>query len=182
MVGFRNQHELLGYLVELDDSDSRWRLQSGLQLAEQLRNDARLDPTQPDREYDELGRMLWSLKDDDSIRFFDSANQGPSPRRRQPFASFTMDDVQKFANIEVTTQGRTAVRADRPSLAINIENFDMVVLFNLIEEKIDLLPGNEEDKAEAKSVLRQARETVATVGKTAAAELVTAALRHALGI
>jgi hypothetical protein len=115
---FRNEHELLTYLVRLDGTDDRWRLSSGQQLAFHFRDEGLLDATRPDQEYAELGRMLWRLQDDQSISYVDfAANTDPSRRRDPSFLSFTMDDVWKFQDIVVRREGRLAVTADRPSNA-----------------------------------------------------------------
>ena len=115
---FLNEHELLAYLVQLDDTEGRWRLSSGKELGDHLRTEGLLDATRPDQEYAELGRMLWRLQDDRSISYVDfAANADPSRRRDPSFLSFTMDDVWKFQNIVVRREGRMAVNADRPSNA-----------------------------------------------------------------
>src|SRR5581483_2100934 len=112
-VKFRNEHELLIYLVQLDDSEDRWRLTSGQQLGFHLRDEGRLDASRPDQEYAELGRMLWALKEDGSISFADRAAEWTPGRRRDPsFTSFTMDDVWKFENIAIRREGRMAVNAE----------------------------------------------------------------------
>lgn len=118
---FVNEHELLVYLVRLDDTQDRWRLSSGQQLAFHLRDEELLDPTKADQEYAELGRMLWRLKEDNSISFFDRAAEVSPGRRRDPsFLSFTMDDVWKFESIVIRREGRMAANADRRSVAPSV--------------------------------------------------------------
>jgi len=113
-VRFRNEHDLLAYLVRLYDSENKWRLSSGQQLAFHLRDEGLLDPSRPDQEYAELGRMLWALKEDDAISFVDGASRQQPHRPRNPsFLSFTMDDVFKFEDIAVRLAGRNAVNAGR---------------------------------------------------------------------
>ena len=110
---FLNEHELLAYLVRLDDTEERWRLSSGQQLALHLHDEGLLDATRPEQEYAALGRMLWLLKEDGSIAFADRAAEWSPSRRRDPsFPSFTMDDVYKFENITIRRDGRMAVNAE----------------------------------------------------------------------
>lgn len=180
---FKNRHDLLIYLVTVVDSDDGWRLRNGQSLSEKLRDEGLLDPSQPDREYAELGKLLWALKQDDSITLIDhAANQGPNPQPRQPWASFTMNDVFQFADIDVTGHGRLVAQTARPTIAINIENLDIVVLFEKMEQDIDRMEIDPEVKAEAKSKLRIAREALTDVGKTAVSETLSAALRHSVGL
>ena len=180
---FKNRHDLLIYLVAVADSEDGWRLRNGQTFAEKLRDEGLFDPSQPDREYAELGKLLWALKQDGSITLIDhAANQGPNPQPRQPWTSFTMNDVSQFSDIDVTGHGRLVAQTARPTFAINIENLDMVVLFNLVEEQINAMPIDETVKEEAKSKLHAARDAMSAVGKTAATEAISAALRHALGL
>jgi hypothetical protein len=127
-VKFLNEHELLTYLVQLDDTEDRWKLRSGQQFADHLRTEGLLDVGRPEQEYAELGRMLWRLQADNSISYIDfAANNDPSRRRDPSFLNFTMDDVWKFENIVVRREGRMAVAATRPSKAPNAaRQFDAI--------------------------------------------------------
>ena len=180
---FRNKQDLLIYLVALSDTEDAWRLQSGQQLGDHLRIEGRLDSQHPDREYAELGRMLWSLKEDGSIRLEDTAmGSGPTARVRPAFGGFTMDDVFKFSGIEVTGQGRAFAQTARPAIAINVANIDMTVLLSAVEEEVAAIDAPDEIKDEARSKLHAAREVLVGVGSGATAEVIAAALRRTLGL
>jgi hypothetical protein len=180
---FLNSHELLVYLVRLDDTEQRWHMMSGQQFGDLLRTEDRLDPARPDQEYRELGKMLWALKADGSITFVDTVGKSLQGGRPDPhYAGFTMNDVFQFANIQVTTQGRTAVNAARPTVEINIEKLDILTILARMEQDVDAMPLAPEQKAEAKTKLRAAIDALGEVGKATLAETFAAAIRQATGL
>jgi hypothetical protein len=152
-------------------------------LGDHLRIEGKLDGSRPDQEYAELGRMLWSLRGDGSVTFEDTAmGGGPSARVRQPFSGFTMDDVWKFSQIEVTGAGRGVAQTARPTIAINVANLDMTVLLSAVEEEVEAVEASEDVKREARSKIREARDVLVGVGTGATGDVLAAALRRVLGL
>jgi hypothetical protein len=122
---FRNARELLVYLIALEDSEDdheRDFLRSGQALSERLIADGIFDRSSPDRDFAELGRLLWRLKQADSITFIDTHGPSRVGGRLDPaLSSLTRDDVSNFANIEVLMHGRIAAKAEASaSNTINI--------------------------------------------------------------
>lgn len=152
-------------------------------MGNHLRIDGKLDAQRPDQEYADLGRMLWSLKEDGSVTFEDTAmGGGPYAPVRKVFAGFTMDDVWKFSNIEVTGHGRLVAQSARPAIEINVASIDLTVLLSAVDKEIESADAPDEVKAEAHTKVRAALDAVESVGTSATGELLGAALRHVLGL
>ncbi len=116
---FRNPHQLLVYLVALEDSEDdhdRDFLRSGQALSERLVTDGHFDQSFADRDFAELGRLLWRLKQDGSITFIDTHGPSRVGGRLDPqLSSLTRDDVSNFASLEVLMPGRAAAMANAPA-------------------------------------------------------------------
>jgi hypothetical protein len=176
---FRNEHELLVYLVRLDESENKWRMSPGQTLVALLREDGHFDPAHQRREYAELGQMLQRLKDDEQITFIDTVGRNlPNGRPDPYYASFTRDDVNKFDGIQVRAQGRAAVNANQPSVIVNIESLDILTVLALMERDVDRTALDDEQKAQAKTKIRTAMDALGDVSKATLAETLAAALRQ----
>ena len=103
---FRNPHQLLVYLVALEDSEDdhdRDFLRSGQALSERLVTDGHFDQSFAGRDFAELGRLLWRLKQDGSITFIDTHGPSRVGGRLDPqLSSLTRDDVSNFASLKVS--------------------------------------------------------------------------------
>ncbi|HVS86380.1 MAG TPA: hypothetical protein VHD91_12190 [Gaiellaceae bacterium] len=177
-MDFVNPHALLLYLVELDATEERWRMQSGKQLSDLLREQGHLDPARP-QEYPELGFMLWTLKQDGAIRYADRAAEWlPNGRGDPHHAGFTLDDVWKFENIEVTREGRFAAKPERATVEINIGTLDIVALLGQMERQVDQLPLSEDVKADSKSKMHAAASVLGEIAQSVVADTLAAVLRQ----
>src|SRR5207253_805533 len=102
------------------------------------------------------------------------------------------DDASKATRITVTSTGRMAVGASRPSttsisigqLALgSITNVrEMTVLVEQVERALDDTSAPEEVKQEARSRLRRIADTATEVGTGAAGELLASVLRQVSGL
>lgn len=177
----RTAHDLLVYLVDLSDSERSGVLVAGQYLINEAKKDGLIEWN--DADLDQFGRFLFALKDDGSLTFRDR-----SEGSRLPHAPIRFDDVNQAEDIRVTGPGRVAAQASRPSMTIgqlaiggNISNIDLTVLISAIERQIEEGPGNEEEKAEARTRLGKLKETAENVGTGAAGDLIASALRQVLG-
>jgi hypothetical protein len=184
-VKFRNSHDLLVYIVSLEDSDRSSVLLTGKGLLDTALADGMVEWNES--EFALLAKHLWTLERDNAVAFEDTAwkasQQGralPLPTR-PPYAVPSMNDLTQASGITVTGHGRQTVGASRPTVAINVADLDLTVLLARVEEEVEAMDGPDEAKEEARSKLHAATRALGGVATGAAGEMLTLALRRVLG-
>lgn len=183
---FHTPHELLIFLVDLSAApEESWKLGTGEQVMREALDRGLMEWQQNDLA--QFARLLFMLREDGAITFTDYAGQN----RRGSTEWVDYNDAAQAARISVTSTGRMAVAASRPTTNISIGQLafggitnigEVRVLVERAERALDAADAPDEVKQEARSRLRRIAETAAEVGTGAAGDLLASVLRQVGGL
>ena len=187
-----DHHALIAWIVEREQDEPGSAL-DGSTLMKRTGSIA-MDSERP---WEELARAAGQLRRLGWIDWHYSLYPGESSEPRADFID--QAKLQQTHDIVATTEGLTAVAARKQAavattqinivnstvgqLALrDISNVDISVILDAIEGSLDGLNAPAESKEEARSVIRQMRDTGASVATSAAGSVLAAAVRHSLGL
>lgn len=149
-----------------------------------------------DKREDEVARVVGELLQHGWVRA--EWVRWPGQDREPNPAAMTVNDLQRYRNLQVTEGGYAMERNRKPQTAGptfnisdstigqlaggDINNLTIDKFLLAVAEAIDRTPGSDEERREAHAMLGRAREAVLGIGSGAAGGVLAAAIKSVLGI